>query len=313
MKVIGKASNEDLATVYLAQTEDGNLIEFVESIQPPFSRDEKWVLIISTLVGCVVNCPMCDAGGRYSRKLSYDEMLAQIDHMVIQRFPDRIIPVKKFKIQFARMGEPSLNPDVLKVLENLPKVYNAPGLLPSLSTVAPINCDNFFTKLLDIKNKIYPDGKFQLQFSLHSSDEKLRDKMIPIKKWKFEEISKYGELFRARKDKKISLNFALAKGSIVDADALRGYFDPKVFLIKITPINPTLSARENKIESYLTSDASEDYLGIITRLRRVGFDVIVSIGEVEENKIGSNCGQYIKKFLDSKLTINGMYEYKLEV
>jgi len=31
------------------------------------------------------------------------------------------------------------------------------------------------------------------------------------------------------------------------------------------------------------------------QLRGTGYEVIVSVGELEENKIGSNCGQYLKK------------------
>ena len=112
MKVLASAGREDIATVSVAELEPGKFIEFVEAVQPPKSRSEKWVLMISTLYGCPVGCAMCDAGGYYHGKVSKEDMFAQIDHMVLRHFPDRVISCRQFKIQFARMGEPSLPTDL---------------------------------------------------------------------------------------------------------------------------------------------------------------------------------------------------------
>ena len=40
--------------------------------------------------------------------------------------------------------------------------------------------------------------------------------------------------------------------------------------------------------------------------------MILSVGELEENKIGSNCGQYIKTFLHNNINLVDSYKYKLE-
>ena len=40
--------------------------------------------------------------------------------------------------------------------------------------------------------------------------------------------------------------------------------------------------------------------------------MIVSIGEVEENLIGSNCGQYIMKHLEANKKLEEGYLYKVE-
>ena len=122
LEVIHSTGKNDIATVYVAKTEDNSIIEFVESIQPPFKREEKWVLIVSTLKGCPVDCIMCDAGGSYSGKLSTEEILAQIDYMIKLRYPNQIIPVKKIKIQFARMGDPAFNDAVLDTLKKIPEL-----------------------------------------------------------------------------------------------------------------------------------------------------------------------------------------------
>jgi 23S rRNA (adenine2503-C2)-methyltransferase len=119
MKVIASSGTEEVALVYIGEMADGNLVEFVESVQPPLPRHKKWVLLVSTLYGCPVGCTMCDAGGYYKGKPSKEEILAQIDYLVAKRFPSREIPCEQFKIQFARMGEPALNDHVLDVLEAL--------------------------------------------------------------------------------------------------------------------------------------------------------------------------------------------------
>jgi 23S rRNA (adenine2503-C2)-methyltransferase len=65
MRVLVSTGREDIAVVYVAELEPGKQVEFVESLQPPLPREKKWVLIVSTLFGCPVQCLMCDAGGRY--------------------------------------------------------------------------------------------------------------------------------------------------------------------------------------------------------------------------------------------------------
>ena len=109
MKVFAVTGTPDVAEVFMADMGDGRMIEFVEALQPPFSRDERWILMISTLYGCPVKCQICDAGGSYRGKPTAEEILRQIDHMVYRWYPDGHVPSGKFKIQFARMGEPALN------------------------------------------------------------------------------------------------------------------------------------------------------------------------------------------------------------
>lgn len=308
MKVIARTGREDIAVVYIAELEDGKLIEFVESVQPPIPREKKWVIIVSSLYGCPVGCPMCDAGEYYRGKLSADDIIAQIDYLVSRRFPDRKIPVGKFKIQFARMGEPAFNQHVLDVLQELPELYDAPGLLPTISTIAPRGSQKFFERLLHIKQRIYRE-RFQLQFSIHTTDARLRDWMIPAKKWSLGEIAEYGGEFYRKGERKITLNFALAEGMPVDGDLLLRHFDPDTFLVKITPVNPTCSARKHGISSQVIPDM-ERY-EIVETLRAAGYEVILSIGELAENHIGSNCGQHITNYLNKREAVPGGYTYPL--
>jgi 23S rRNA (adenine2503-C2)-methyltransferase len=308
MKVIKRIKENNIANVYIAENSEGKQFEFVESIQPPLTIKQKWVLILSTLYGCPIGCKFCDAGGDYHGKLSFDELMFQIEYLINQRFPDKYVDSDKFKIQFARMGEPSFNSNVLDVLEAIPNTFSMKSFVPSLSTIAPHGTDNFFDRLIEIKKRLFPRD-FQLQFSLHSTNENQRDELIPVKKWNFEKISEYGERFYSPKGKKITLNFAMGKTNILDVKELKYYFDPNIFLIKITPVNPTFKAKENKIESLITPEIKN--YDLINDLNKEGFEVILSIGELEENKIGSNCGQYLNTLNQKNEIIDQSYSYGL--
>jgi 23S rRNA (adenine2503-C2)-methyltransferase len=312
VEVFAVAGKDDVAIVYLAEFAPGKAIELVEAVQPPLPREEKWVLMVSTLFGCPVACQICDAGGSYKGKLSAEEILAQIDFMVQRRYPDRQVPVKNFKIQFARMGEPAFNLAVLDVLEMLPSWYDAPGLMPSLSTIAPNSANEFFRRLPEIKDRYYAGGQFQFQFSIHTTDETQRDLLIPVKKWSFTQMAEYGRSWKRPGDRKITLNFALVEGMPVDTKVLVRYFDPENFLIKITPVNPTTQVIKHGYTSHVDPQRPEKVRNLVDELRQSGYEVIVSIGELEENQIGSNCGQYVQKYMTGQMIVQEGYTYPVQ-
>jgi 23S rRNA (adenine2503-C2)-methyltransferase len=312
MRVIAVSGSDEVARVYLADLGSGKLVEFVESLQPPLPREKKWVLLVSTLAGCPVGCPMCDAGGDYRGRLTSDEIFGQIDFPVLRRYPDGRVPARKFKVQFARVGEPALNPAVNDVLRELPGRYEAPGLLPSVSTVAPRGTEAFFEELAAIKDALYPGGRFQLQFSVHTTDGSLRDRLIPIEKWDFSEIARYGERFHREGDRRVTLNFALGRGAPVDPAVMLDHFDPQKFLLKFTPLNPTYRARRHGLASYITPDEPQRRYEILDRLEEAGYRVLLSIGEPEEDRIGSNCGQLLRRHLDAREKLPDGYTYPLE-
>jgi 23S rRNA (adenine2503-C2)-methyltransferase len=311
MRVIASSGKDDLARVYIAQNNAGEYVEFVESLQPPRPREKKWVLIVSCLYGCPFACRICDAGGEYRGRLSREEIEFQIDYLVNRRFPDGDIPCEKFKIQFARMGEPALNPAVLDVIAGLPGRLRAPGLIVSLSTIAPAACDDFFRRLLDVKEG-FRAPSFQFQFSLHTSDEERRRELIPARTWSFAEMAAYGRRFCRPGDRKITLNFALAEGFPLQAEPLLARFDPALFLVKITPVNPTGRALANGLRPVFNPGCRDE--AVVDALRRAGYEVIVSIGEFEENAIGSNCGQLVRSYLAGKGNAfpEASYSYPIE-
>ncbi len=96
----------------------------------------------------------------------------------------------------------------------------------------------------------------------------------------------------------------------LNINKLLDLFDPNIFFIKITPINPTVSSKNNGLKTYYTSKEEEHT--IIENIKKAGYDAMLSIGEVEENKIGSNCGQHILNYISSGKKFDEAYTYKLK-
>jgi 23S rRNA (adenine2503-C2)-methyltransferase len=296
--ILQKKGKKDLAQVYVAslRNDPGSLVEFVDACSPTAGdRGKKWVIIISTQLGCPVKCLMCDAGGVFRGNLSAAEMLAQVRTVVADNDTDPA-GCAKFKIQFARMGEPALNPQVITALREISALY--PGAIPCIATIGPWNCGRWLSELLIVRD-LFRD--FQLQFSVNSTDEALRDVIMPYPKIMLAELAEYGQSFYRPGQRQAVLNFALQPQWTLDAEALRRTFDPRYFAVKLTPTNPTVAGSENGLELSESVDFINRTMEEKARsLEKQGFMVIRSVGELEENRIGSNCGQAVKSYAESR-------------
>lgn len=291
MKVVRETGDPRVARVWVVDL-GGRRVECCESLPDPLGIAEKWVLIVSTLEGCPVRCSFCDAGIRYRGRLSADQILAQVRFMLQARPGGALPSTRKLKVQLSRMGEPALNPAVIDALDGLvatvPAEVRGGVVVGCLSTVAPRGRDAFFEALRDVKERRFP-GCFQLQLSVHSTDERVRDWLMPVRKLALPELARLGERFRASGDKKVTLNFAASPEIPVDPRRAAELFDPRAFLVKITPVNPTRRAAE----SALTSNDLAHVARLGEAFARAGFDALPSIGNLAENEIGSNCGQLL--------------------
>jgi 23S rRNA (adenine2503-C2)-methyltransferase len=293
MRLVSSSGNPDLAMVHVAEDEKGRRFEFVDSIQPPRTRREKWVVIVSTMFGCPVGCQICDAGGDFQGKLDSEGMIWQVRRAVAERFGNGAPATDMLKVQFARMGDPALNPAVLEALVGLQREFAKTNVVASVSTVGPRTSNGFLKDLRRVKDEHYSGGRFQLQFSIHSTDPDMRARLCPVKTLSFDEMAEVGRSFRGPGDKQVTLNFCLIEGVPIDPVVIRRHFDPEHFLIKLTPLNPTERAETAGLVSLIRKGQEAPAKAYIDAFRDQGFDVLLSIGEYEENQIGSNCGQYL--------------------
>jgi len=213
--------------------------------------------------------------------------------MVRQRYSNGVVPVRRLKVQFARMGDPAMNPAVLEVLQRLPGRYGKAEVMPCISTIVPAGCDSFMEGLAAVKRRLYPGGRFQMQLSLHTTSEERRRELVPARTWSFARMAEWCVEFLEAGDRKVTLNFAPVAGFPMDARALAHIFDPKLFFVKLTPVNPTASAVSAGLRGVVDPDSPGAAEALMGELEREGFETLISIGETEENRIGSNCGMYV--------------------
>jgi 23S rRNA (adenine2503-C2)-methyltransferase len=291
--LISVTGRDEVAFVYVLRfgRDEKYLVETVDSKDPRYPRREKSVIILSTQFGCPARCTMCDAGVAFYGNLSSDQILAQV-RLVKERQP-AVMETAKLKVHFARMGDPSLNPHVLTALRQLRDLVPIPGLVPSITSIAPAGRMPFFEELLRVRREAYSDHDFQLQLSVNTTDDTLRNQLIPVRLMDLRDMASYGVRFHQAGSRKVVLNFALADDFVVNARRLREIFTPDHFMAKITPINPTECAKEVGFRSMVDPNRPAAAQRLVEQLEHVGFETVVSIGDPDEIAIGSNCGQMV--------------------
>lgn len=292
LEIASTCGDPSVARIFVARTrpkDDKSLIEFVDGLDWNHPRQDKWIINVSTQFGCPVGCRFCDAAHRFHGNLTADEMLAQVRH-VTGLHPGLATHCRKLKVHFARMGEPALNHEVLDALRRLPEMIAAPGLWACVATTAPQGTEDWFERLVGIRDEFFRD-RFQLQFSLNTTDEEYRNDMTGIRLLPFRWIREFSTRFFRPGERKVILNFALGKSVPFDADVILRQFDPATTCVKLTPLNPTTRGAENQMSS-----VERETLEILAeKLTEGGFDAILSIGDPREDDIGSNCGQSVRR------------------
>lgn len=259
---------------------------------------EKWVVTISTQYGCSMSCKFCDVPKvGPGKNATYNDLIGQIE-TALSMHPE-ITETKRLNIHFARMGEPTWNPDVLQCARDIRKVirpYIGRSLVhPVVSTMLPKNNKNlipFLRDWIDIKNYDYR-GDAGLQFSINSTDDKQRDYLFSGNSLSLKEISEIGRLLPDPVGRKYALNFALADDTIIDADKLSELFSPHKFMVKITPLHKTDACEDNDLKTSGGYDYFTPYKDKEQALIKAGFDVIVFVPSYDEDNGLITCGNAI--------------------
>ena len=293
MKVVEVAGRADLAQVHVLELRRGDRwrVECVGAVDPSVPRCDKVVLVVSSQFGCPIGCVMCDAGAWYEGNLTADEIRAQIRHLVETWAGAEARTCPKFKVQFARMGEPALNDAVLEVIDTLGEIVPTAGLVACVATTAPRSRAAWFERLTEIRRRKYGPEQFQLQFSVQSTDEQVRDRMIPIPKWSLREIGDFAKWFVRPGDRKVTLNIALTRDVPVSADVLASMVAPESCVIKLTPLNPTASTGAHGLRTAFDQAGDSAVGKLVTEIEGHGLRCIVSVGDAEESAMGTSCGQ----------------------
>lgn len=257
---------------------------------------QKWVATISTQKGCPMKCAFCDCPKYGFHGNASREELAYEITTILEHFPE-YDHTARFNVHFARMGEPTFNHAVLDFAEYdlrdiVHRYIKADTIHPVVSTMLPKGyraLEEFLQEWCRIKNVVY-QGEAGLQFSINSTDDEQRVIGFNNLSLSLSDISELTKRLPDPVGRKYTLNFAVTKDTILDAEVLDKLFDKKNWIVKITPIHETHSALANGYDVGDTYTHYDVYKQFETPLTQLGWDVIVFVPSKEEDSDRITCG-----------------------
>ncbi len=255
--------------------------------------EEKWVITISTQYGCSMGCEFCDVPrvGR-GTNATFNDLIKQV--LTGVKLHPEVSTTKRLNIHFARMGEPTWNPNILDATKWL-KTHIDPEykIHPVVSTMMPRHNEwlkTFIHTWVRIKNRLL-QGDAGLQISVNSTNEEERTRQFNGNACTLEEIASVmdGAIPNGRK---FTLNFAIADYEI-NPNTLLKYFDPDDYIIKLTPMHKTKTAEVHNIRTVGDYTQYYPYEAIEKKLKEVGYDVLVFIASEYEDMGRITCGNAI--------------------
>jgi 23S rRNA (adenine2503-C2)-methyltransferase len=191
-------------------------------------RDGRRSVCVSSQSGCPLTCSFCATGGMdFGRNLSGSEILDQVLHF------RRTEPVNH--LVFMGMGEPLLNLDaVIAAAERLPEI----GIATSHTTVSTVGW------IPGIERLATEGPRIRLALSLHSAEEDVRSKLMPVNdRYPLRDVLAACLRWRQARRKRVFVEY-LMLGGVNDAPdqarALAEALRPReAFKVNLIPYNPT--------------------------------------------------------------------------
>ena len=279
-----KLTAKDGTIKYVFEFSDG---EIVEGVLMKYKYGN--TLCISTQVGCRMGCKFCASTLQgLKRNLTAGEMLEQV--LLVNR--DLGGDLKKravTNIVLMGMGEPLDNYE--NVSKFLKLVSSQDGLNISQRNITLSTC-GIVPKIYQLAN----DGfSVTLTISLHATDDKLRQKLMPVAKaYSIKEILDACKYYFEKTGRRFAFEYALVNGendSLKQAEKLALLLKGLPCLVNLIPLN---YVKERNLKGSSISAVQEflDYLknhGInATKRRTMGED------------IGGACGQLRAQILEDK-------------
>jgi len=257
---------------------------------PMIPLTDKWVVTISTQHGCSMACKFCDVP-KVGKGINCTLLDLQQQVISALHLHPEVTYSNRLNIHYARMGEPTFNPNVLDhakwLKEHIDPEYN---VHPVLTTMMPKRNEWLKTMIhawVRIKNRVYR-GNAGLQISLNGTNEDERDFMFSHNALPLPDIAKMLEGC-VPVGRKFTLNFPIA-GWEIRGDVLLRYFDPERFILKLTPLHKTTRGDKFGIETEGDYCSPSVYEPIANDLRKSGYEVLVFIASEDEDAGMITCG-----------------------
>ena len=256
---------------------------------------DKLVVTVSSQKGCPMNCNFCDCPKLgFKGNATLPELVTEIMSGVAL---SGIKHGKRLNVHYARMGEPTFNPNVITSAEYIAKMLGDENsdvtfdeYHPVVSTMMPKankNLKEFLHRWVETGFVYGGEDGFGLQFSINTLDEEDRNAMFRNRSMSLQEISDVIRELPMPKKRKYTLNFAVTSKSNLDVDLMNKYFDKDKCIVKITPIHETVEAVDEGYEIVKDFDVYEKFE---QPLVDDGWDVIVFVPSREEDADRITCG-----------------------
>lgn len=255
--------------------------KLVEGVLIPSKK--RLTACVSSQVGCSLSCTFCATGTlKLERNLNYAEIYDQIFILNEEALLNFGKPLSN--IVYMGMGEPLLNYENL--LKSIELVSSKTGLSmsPKRITVSTAGIAKMIKKLAD------DNVRFNLAISLHTSDDKKREEIMPINKSiNLEELKESIKYFFEKTGTRITYEYILFKDindSLDDAHELVKFCKStpcKVNLIEYNSVDniPFQKASNNKTEKFINFLNEKN--------------IIVNLRKSKGKDINAACGQLVNK------------------
>ena len=256
---------------------------------------DKLVVTVSSQKGCPMNCNFCDCPKLgFKGNATLPELVTEIMSGVAL---SGIKHGKRLNVHYARMGEPTFNPNVITSAEYIAKMLGDENsdvtfdeyhpVVSTMMSKANKNLKEFLHKWVETGFVYGGEDGFGLQFSINTLDEDDRNAMFRNRSMSLQEISDVIRELPMPKKRKYTLNFAVTSKSNLDVDLMNKYFDKDKCIVKITPIHETVEAVDEEYEIVKDFDVYEKFE---QPLVDDGWDVIVFVPSKEEDADRITCG-----------------------
>lgn len=261
----------------------------------PVDITDKLVVTVSSQKGCPMDCNFCDCPKLgFKGNVTLPELITEIMSGVAL---SGIKHGQRLNVHYARMGEPTFNPNVITSAEFIAQMLmndhsdvTFDTYHPVVSTMMPKankNLKEFLHKWVEIGFAYGGEDGFGLQFSINTLDENDRNEMFRNRSLSLQEISDIIKELPMPKKRKYTLNFAVTSKSNLDVALMNKYFDKEKCIVKMTPIHETVEAVDEGYEIVHDFDVYEQFE---QPLVNDGWDVIVFVPSKEEDEDRITCG-----------------------
>ena len=261
----------------------------------PVDITDKLVVTVSSQKGCPMNCNFCDCPKLgFKGNATLPELITAIMTGVAL---SGIKHGQRLNVHYARMGEPTFNPNVITSAEFIAQILMSENSDVTFDTYHPVvstmmpksnkNLKEFLHKWVTTGFVYGGEDGFGLQFSINTLDENDRNEMFRNRSLSLQEISDIIKELPYPKKRKYTLNFAVTSKSNLDVDLMNKYFDKEKCIVKMTPIHETVEAVDEGYEIVHDFDVYEQFE---QPLVNDGWDVIVFVPSKEEDEDRITCG-----------------------